>query len=128
MTSAPQSSFLTGLEGLFETAWTDLRSAGATLITEGEQIASEAFDQISQLIAIGAPLAIKAVLAQWGLSIPGSDKFSQAVTDLIQGLEAQGISWAQSMLARVHALVQNAFDWVLSKLGVAQAPSTQAAG
>lgn len=105
----------TKLETFFEDAWTTIETDAVQLAT---QIGTAVENDIEALWNFAAPLAINAVLAEAPKVISGTEKFGNAVASVVQSVEAAG---KPIVIADGQALVQNAYNFVQSKLPAAPA-------
>jgi len=105
-----QTDWFSTFVGALETAATAAWSKIAPIVTK---IEDEIFTAAPDVIGKMAQIAVNAVTAQFGLSIPGEQKFGQAVTSYIQQIESDlGFT---PKIQDAHAAVQAAYTKVVSK-------------
>lgn len=102
MTTA-QPDFLHRLETKLEDT---ARVVGQDLLAIGEEVVNTGEKLLEQLIDIGAPIAMQAVVGQIPMIATGQEKFGVAVTSTFQQLESKGLPL---LIQDAQMLVQAAF-------------------
>jgi hypothetical protein len=110
--TTPTPGIFSELEGFFEGAWTTVKTDAVELFTQTETLVVA---DLKALWAFAAPLAINAVIAEASKVASGQEKFGNAVASVVQSVEAAG---KPILVADGQALVQNAYNYIQSKLPV----------
>jgi hypothetical protein len=110
--ATPNTGIFSELEGFFENAWTTVKTDAVELFTQTETLVVA---DLKALWAFAAPLAINAVIAEAKNIASGQEKFGNAVASVVQDVEAAG---KPILVADGQALVQNAYNYIQSKLPV----------
>lgn len=101
---------MTNTTNPFGALWDEIKAEAAKVETEAvalaEQFATSAVADIEAVFAIGAPLAIQAVMDAAPLVMGGSEKFGTAVTSVMQTLETK---LGPVAIQDVQALIQTAY-------------------
>lgn len=109
-TTPASTGIFSQLEGFFETAWTEVKADAVELWDATE---TTIVSDLEALWSFAAPIAINAVMAQVSSVASGAEKFGNAVTNVVQTVEAAGKPIVE---ADGQALVQNAYNFVQSKI------------
>lgn len=109
----PATGIFSELEGFFENAWTTIKTDAVELFTETE---TAVINDLKALWSFAAPIALNAVVTEAGKAISGTEKFGNAVQNVVQTVEAAG---KPIVVADGQALVQNAYNYIQSKLPAA---------
>lgn len=92
---------------LFAGVAAEVAKVSAEVVALGAKLVSTGVADVEQVFALGAPIAVQAVLAEAPKVISGQEKFSNAVTNVMQKLEAK---LGPVAIGDVRTLVQIAYQ------------------
>jgi len=99
---------------VFGKLWDDIQAEALKvkdeIVSLAGTLAVAAVADIEQVFAMGAPLAVQAILAEAPKLISGSEKFGNAAVSVMESLQA---SLGPVAIQDVHTLVQTAYQGVV---------------
>lgn len=92
----------------------EVKKIAPTVVKDSEQFVSTAVKDVREVFSVGVPFAVKFVKAEASKVISGREKFSNAVVNTIQAVEAK---LGPVVVADIQALVQLTYRDMQEVLG-----------